>query len=240
MSGEEKVVLHGMWASPYAKRVEIALKLKGIPYEYVEEDLLNGKSEALLKHNPVHQKVPVLVHNGKPVIESCIILEYIDETWKSSGHALFPQEDTYRRARVRFWADFIQRQLLEKFIVTITAVGEAREEAIKELRKNMELLEEGLRVNFFPEGIPQYHFDDQKNVRFLDITMCAFFGLHKAQSEFVRTTEIIDLQRTPLVFSWVESLKEVPVVKEVLPPHDEVVNLLRGFRQNAVGSSPQV
>ncbi|CAI0401671.1 unnamed protein product [Linum tenue] len=175
-----------MWASPYAKRVEIALRLKGIPYQYVEEDLLNGKSEALLRHNPVHQKVPVLVHNG------------------------------------------------------ITALGEAREEAIKELRKNMELLEEGLRANFFPEGIPQHHFDDQKNVRFLDITMCAFFGLHKAQSEFVRTTEIIDLQRTPLVFSWVESLKEVPVVKEVLPPHDEVVNLLRGFRQNAVGSSPQV
>ncbi|CAN1262707.1 Glutathione S-transferase U10 [Linum perenne] len=105
-----KVILYGMWGSAYVKRVELALKLKGIPYEYIEEDL-NNKSPSLLTYNPVHNKVPVLVHNGNPVAESFVILEYIDETWNTSSPKFLPQ-DPYKRAKVRFWADFIQHQVI--------------------------------------------------------------------------------------------------------------------------------
>ena len=38
MAEQNKVVLHGFWASLFVKKVELALKLKGIAYEYVEED----------------------------------------------------------------------------------------------------------------------------------------------------------------------------------------------------------
>lgn len=108
---KNKVTLHGMWASRYSKRVEIALKIKGILYEYVEEDLKN-KSESLIQLNPVHKKVPVLVHDGKPVAESLVILEHIDETWKNSPR-FFP-EDSYERAQVQFWVNYINQQVFSQ------------------------------------------------------------------------------------------------------------------------------
>ena len=120
MGEENKVTLYGMWASPFVRRVKIALKIKGIPYEYVEEDLRN-KSQFLLQYNPVHKKVPVLVHNGNPIAESLIILEYINETWKN-GPKILP-EDPFERAKVRFWADFLQQQVGQSVCLASNCVG---------------------------------------------------------------------------------------------------------------------
>jgi glutathione S-transferase len=95
----EEVLLLGVWRSPFSRRVEVALKLKGVQYKYIEQDFSN-ESALFLQYNPIYKKVPVLVHNEKPIVESQVILEYIDETWQ--GYPLLPK-DPYERASACFW-----------------------------------------------------------------------------------------------------------------------------------------
>lgn len=106
---EIKVKIHGHRLSAYCTMLECALKLKGVPYEFIQEDLIN-KSQTLIQLNPVYHKVPVLVVDGKPIPESLVILEYIDEVWNDKDWQLLPK-DPYIRARIRFWAGFIYQKV---------------------------------------------------------------------------------------------------------------------------------
>ncbi|CAL9761011.1 unnamed protein product [Musa acuminata subsp. burmannicoides] len=102
------VVLLDFWVSPFGQRCRIALAEKGVEYEYREENL-GDKSPLLLKSNPVYKKIPVLIHDGKPVCESLIIVQYIDEAWPDCAPLL--PADPYARAQARFWADFIDKKV---------------------------------------------------------------------------------------------------------------------------------
>ena len=102
MAGKEDLKLLGLPLSPFVISVRMALNMKGVSYEYVDEDLSN-KSELLLKSNPVHKKVPVLIHNGKPICESLVILQYVDELF--AGRSILPT-DPYERATASFWAAY--------------------------------------------------------------------------------------------------------------------------------------
>jgi len=100
------VKLIGTWASPFAIRAQVALHLKSVEHEYVEEtDVLKGKSDLLIKSNPIHKKVPVLIHGDVSICESLNIVQYVDESWPSDLSILptLPSE----RAFARFWAHFV-------------------------------------------------------------------------------------------------------------------------------------
>lgn len=116
MDKQEWILLDFM-PSMFGSRVRIALEEKGINFQYREEELPK-KTPLLLETNPVHQKIPVLIHNGRPVCESLNIVEYIDEVCVGSDASDLQQllpSNPYERAQARFWADVIDKKVTSLF-----------------------------------------------------------------------------------------------------------------------------
>ncbi|CAN1263134.1 Probable glutathione S-transferase parA [Linum perenne] len=137
------VILLDFWGSPFGMRVRIALAEKGVKYEYKEEHLLTWtKSPLLLESNPIHKKIPVLIHNGKPISESMVILQYIDEIWNDTAPLL--PSDPYQRSQARFWADFVEKKVYDLGKKIWAGKGEEKEAGKKELIEALKILEEEL------------------------------------------------------------------------------------------------
>ncbi|KAG9442485.1 hypothetical protein H6P81_018339 [Aristolochia fimbriata] len=138
---KEETLLLDFWASPFAIRAKIAFAEKGVEFETKEEDLLRNKSELLLQSNPVYKKVPVLIHRGKPICESLIILYYIEETWPSPP--LLPPF-SYDRSQTRFWADYADKKMYDAGTKIWKSKGEAQAAAVKEFIDILKTSEGGL------------------------------------------------------------------------------------------------
>ncbi|KAJ4813520.1 Glutathione S-transferase family protein [Rhynchospora pubera] len=97
----------------------------------------------LLRLNPVTKKIPVLVHNGKPLAESLVIIEYIDDTWKE-GYSIMPK-DPYDRAQARFWDKFAEdKQCITTTLGVFTSEGEAQQKVLQEAREAFKTLEQAI------------------------------------------------------------------------------------------------
>jgi len=214
--GGEELRLVGSWASPYVVRVHLALRLKGISYEYVEEDLKN-KSELLLKSNPVHKKVPVLINNGKPVCESSVIVQYIDEAFAGSGPSLLPA-DPYERAVARFWAAFIDDTLLK---ASNQASGGKTEEEKADGKEKVAAaivtLEGGLSE--CSKGKP---FFGGESAGFVDVILGGHLGWVRA-IDTMQGAKTFDPSRTPLLAAWAERFGQLEDVEAVMPDAQRLI-----------------
>ncbi|RVW21288.1 putative glutathione S-transferase [Vitis vinifera] len=200
----EEVKLFRTWSSPFALRIVWALKIKGVEYETIFEDLSN-KSPSLLQYNPTHKKVPVLVHNGKPIAESYVILEYIDETWKETP--LLP-EDPYEKAMARFWAKFGDDK------------GKEQEEAMVEAMENLQFLEEELRGKKFFGG---------ERIGFVDLALGWLANLISILED-VAGLKIVGEDKFPLLSTWMKDFADSPIIKDNWPPRDKMIAKFQALR----------
>ncbi|XP_047065814.1 probable glutathione S-transferase GSTU6 [Lolium rigidum] len=211
MAGGDELKLLGSWLSPFATRVKLALALKGLSYAEVEEDLCN-KSELLLRSNPVHKKVPVLIHNGVPVCESVIIMQYIDEAFAGAGPSLLPL-DPHERAVARFWASYIDEKLVIPWVRSFRGTTEEeKSEGLKQAFAAVENLEGALRECSKGKG----GFFGGDGIGLVDITLGSLLTWAHA-AEVMSGTRIFDPARTPLLAAWMVRFDELDVAKAVLP-----------------------
>jgi glutathione S-transferase len=72
------MILIGQYDSPFVRRVAIALRLYGLPFEHRPWSTF-GEGDKIAPYNPL-RRVPTLVcEDGEALIESTAILDYLDE-----------------------------------------------------------------------------------------------------------------------------------------------------------------
>ncbi|CAJ2652978.1 unnamed protein product [Trifolium pratense] len=216
MSKGDSVVLLDFWASPFCARVKIALEEKNVKHIDNEEDLFGKKSELLLISNPIHQKVPVFLHNGKPVIESAIIVNYIDEVWPENS--LLPA-NAYERAQARFWADFIDKKVFDNGRNIWANNGEEREVGTRDFLEVLKHLEEALGEKDYFGG------DTFGYVDIIAIPHSAWFLAYEKLGGF----KVED--HSPKISAWIKRSLERESVKKVLPDPEKVYQFVLHFRK---------
>ncbi|KAA3473501.1 glutathione S-transferase U17-like [Gossypium australe] len=213
----------GTWASPFVMRVRVALNIKSVAYEFLQERLWEGKSELLLKSNPVHRKVPVLIHGDDTICESLIIVQYIDEVWPSAP--ILPS-DPHERATARFWAAYLD----DKWFPSLRAIGmaegeDARKAAIGQVEEGLMLLEEA-----FGKCSQGQAFFGKDQIGYLDITFGCFLGWLRV-TEKMSGIKLLNEINTPDLLKWADRFCNDAAVKDVMPETEklaEFAKMLRG------------
>ncbi|CAN6684386.1 unnamed protein product [Malus baccata var. baccata] len=212
----DEVVLLDFWPSPFGMRLRIALAEKGIEYEYKDEDLRN-KSPLLLQMNPVHKKIPVLIHNGKPVCESLVALQYIDEVWNDKAPLL--PSDSYLRAQVRFWADFVDKKIYDIGRKLWTTKGEEQDAAKKEFLDCIGVLEGELEDKPFFGG---------ETLGFVDVALIPFYSWFLVYEKFGNFS--VEAEH-PKFIAWAKRCMEKESVSKSLPEQEKVYDFVALMRK---------
>ncbi|KAK6931160.1 Glutathione S-transferase, N-terminal [Dillenia turbinata] len=219
MATSNNVKILGSFASPFVMRARIAANLKSVGYEFLEEKF-GQKSQLLLQSNPVYKKIPVLIHGDKPVCESLIIVQYIDEAW-SSGPSIMPS-DPYDRATARFWATYVDDKWFPSLSGIARAQGEeAKAALIQQVRDGIALLEEA-----FPKCSKGKAFFGGDEIGYLDIAFGCFLGWLKA-CEMMNGIKLIDDATTPHLAKWAEKFCSHCAVKDVMPSTDKLLEFAK-------------
>uniref|UniRef100_A0ACD5WFG2 Uncharacterized protein n=1 Tax=Avena sativa TaxID=4498 RepID=A0ACD5WFG2_AVESA len=221
---EHELKLVGMWASPFVTRAKLALHLKGLSYEYVEEDL-GCKSELLLSSNPVHKTVPVLIHRGRPVCESHLIVQYIDEAFPSAAAdggspsvRLLP-DDPYERATARFWAAYVDDKVLEPW----RGVFRARTDEERARWMEQATAAAGALEGVLAGGKEGEFFFGGGSVGYVDVLLGGVVPWVRATAA-VTGDELFGAARTPLLAAWMERFGELDAAKAVFRDVDKLVD----------------
>ncbi|KAL0732017.1 hypothetical protein Bca4012_028111 [Brassica carinata] len=196
-----EVILLYFWPSMFGMRTRMALREKGVEFDYKEEDLWN-KSTLLLETNPVHKKIPV---------------QYIDEVW-SDKNPLLPS-DPYQRAQARFWVDFIDKNMYDAQRKLWGTKGEEQETGKKEFIELLKTLESEL-------GDKTYFGGD--NFGYVDIGLIGFYSWFHAYEKYGNLN--IESE-CPKLIAWAKTCMQRESVAKSLPDPEKVIEFVTEIRK---------
>jgi len=125
-----ELVLYGGWFCPFTQKCWLALEERGIPYKYIETNPFS-KTPTLLALNP-KGLIPAITHQGRPLHDSQVILEFLEDVYPQYEPRLRPI-DPYKAAQARIWVDFINKFIVPGYFRLFHAqTPELQESALSE------------------------------------------------------------------------------------------------------------
>ncbi|CAH2056815.1 unnamed protein product [Thlaspi arvense] len=187
--------LIGARPSPYVSRVQFALNLKSLDYEFLVEKF-GTKSELLLKSNPVHKKIQFLSMMTSPYASLSLSLN----TSMKYGHLVHPFSPLIPMT----WAPLLRE------------LRTAQEEEEKK-----RVLDQMFQVLIQLEGAYRQcskgkAFFGGDNVGYLDIALGASW-------EKLIGVRLLDEAKTPALVGWAERFCSHDALKDAVPTAEELL-----------------
>lgn len=199
------IKLYDAVPSSNCERVKIVLHEKNLAYDCVRLDLKkrDQKKSDFLELNP-YGKVPVIDDGGKILFESCVINEYLEETYPAP--ALTPK-DPHARGQMRLLIDYglnylhesywaLRGEMLKKEPDRDAAVVEAQRRTLRDLLSYLEI-----EIGDKPYFMGEFTLADIALVpRFLRM----------------ETYGVLPMSALPRLGGWLQRMKQRPSVKTIL------------------------
>jgi glutathione S-transferase len=93
------MILIGQYDSPFVRRVGIALTLYGIPFEHRPWSTFSD-ADKIRPYNPLTRVPTLVLADGETLIDSHLILDYLDST-VPADKVLFPRQEPQRRVALK-------------------------------------------------------------------------------------------------------------------------------------------
>ncbi|CAM0902385.1 unnamed protein product [Alopecurus aequalis] len=215
--GDDDLKLQGPWASPHVLRVRLALGLKGVSYEYVDQepqDKETNRGELLL-----HSTLPVLIHGGEPVRGTSLsIVQYVDEAFPGVGPPLLP-DDPSKRAVARYLAAIIDDTLIKAmYKATWGKTDEERAEGKNQTAAAVETLEKALRDQ---HSEPFFGGD---TAGYVDVALGSLLAWVRA-TDAMQGATIFYPATAPLLAAWTSRFGALAAVDEVMPEQAKLASM---------------
>jgi len=200
--------LHGASGSPFVRKVQVALALKGLPYEQIQQ-LPFTRDAQYRKINPLG-KIPTLQDGGLTICDSTVICEYLEEAYPQAP--LYPANPA-DRARARWLeelggsrvAELAAGIFFQRFMRPMVLKQEPDEELVAKIidRQLPPLLD------YLEAEVPAQGF-------IFGAFMMADMSLMSPFVNAAYAGYAVDAQRWPIFTDFIARVKAHPVVSEVL------------------------
>ncbi|KAH7401494.1 glutathione transferase omega-1 [Pyrenochaeta sp. MPI-SDFR-AT-0127] len=220
---EQPLKLFSGWFCPFVQRVWITLEEKGIDYQYIEVNPYH-KPQSLLNLNP-RGLVPTLQYQNKPLYESTVLCEFLEETYPDHAPHLLPK-DPYDRARTRIWSDYVGSRIIPAYHRFLQHQGE---EGLKE--KQTEFLNH--LKDFTREMDPQGPFFLGSEFSLIDIVIAPWANRLWVFDHFKGGEDEEVWKRWRI---WLRAVEERRSVKETLSEREHYLPIYQRYAEDKAQS----